>query len=126
MEKIWHYTFYNKLHVALEEHPELLTEAPLNPKANCETMPQIMFETFNTPAMYVAIPAVLSLYTSGCTTGIVMDSLPHEDLMEHGYSFPTTTEQEIVHGIKEKLYYVTLNFEQEMATAASSSTLEKR
>jgi len=28
-----------------------------------------MFETFNCPAMYVAIQAVLSLYASGRTTG---------------------------------------------------------
>jgi actin-related protein len=37
-------------------------------------MAHVMFETFNTPAMYVADQAVLSLYASGRTTGIVLDS----------------------------------------------------
>ncbi|KAK4387389.1 actin [Sesamum angolense] len=145
MEKIWHHTFYNELRVAPEEHPVLLADAPLNPKANRERT-QIMFETFTVPAMYLAFQAVLSLYASGRTTGVVLESgdgilnerykksvgeVKKKDLAGHdltddrGCEFTTTAEREILRDVKEKLAYVALDFEQELETATDRSAVEK-
>ncbi|XP_057435945.1 uncharacterized protein LOC130728471 isoform X1 [Lotus japonicus] len=74
MERVLHHTLYEELHVAPEEHPVLLSDAPLKPKANREKMAQVMFETFNTPALCVSIGAYLALLASGRVTGIVLDS----------------------------------------------------
>jgi len=91
LEKIMHHCFYNELRVSPEERAVLTTEAPLNPKANREKLTQILFESFNVPAMYISIQAVLSLYSSGRTTGIVFDSgdgVSHVVPIFEGYSLP--------------------------------------
>ena len=100
-EKLWHYTFYKALRVAPEEHPVLLTDVAMNPKANREKMTQIMFENHNVPAMYVARHAHLALYASGRNCGISFDSgfgtcraVP----VYEGYSMPSLAQQMDVAG----------------------------
>ena len=149
MERIWHHIFYKELNVDPQKHPVLLTEPPLNSKANREKMTEIMFESLGFPAMYVAMQAVLSLHASGRTSGVVLDSghavshsipvfeghaIPHlilkNDLAGHDLTnylmkilterYSFSTNAEIVRDIKEKVCRVALDFEQEMVNADSS------
>lgn len=73
MEKIWEHCFTNKLNCEPNEHKVMLTEASMSQNA-IEKMASIMFETFNVPALYIANPAVLSLYSVGKFNGIVCES----------------------------------------------------
>lgn len=74
MEKIWHHVYSkDNLNVSSEEHAVLLTESPLNPISSKDKMAEFFFEGLNSPALYFAIQAILSLYASGRTTGIVLD-----------------------------------------------------
>ncbi|XP_062499703.1 alpha-centractin-like [Corticium candelabrum] len=92
MEQIWQYVFSkDQLHTFAEEHPVLLTEAPLNPRQNREKAAEIFFESFNVPALYFSIQAVLSLYAAGKTTGVVLDSgdgVTHSVPIYEGFALP--------------------------------------
>ncbi|EIW70794.1 actin-2 [Tremella mesenterica] len=91
MERIWSWVYGEGLKALSEEHPVLLTEAPLNPRQNRDVAAQIFFETFNVPAFFTSVQAVLSLYSSGRTTGIVLDSgdgVTHAVPVFEGFSMP--------------------------------------
>ncbi|XP_030381702.1 actin-85C-like [Scaptodrosophila lebanonensis] len=91
MVEIWSDCFQQQLGVAPADHPVLLTEAPQNPRAHREKMLEVMFEQFQTPALYVAIQAVLALYASGRTTGLVLDmgdGVSHAVPIYEGYALP--------------------------------------
>ncbi|XP_048208260.1 beta-centractin isoform X2 [Perognathus longimembris pacificus] len=73
------------------EHPVLLTEAPLNPSKNREKAAEVFFETFNVPALFISMQAVLSLYATGRTTGVVLDSgdgVTHAVPIYEGFAMP--------------------------------------
>jgi centractin len=92
MEKIWQHVYSkHQLNASSEEHPVLLTEAPLNPRRNRERAAEIFFETFNVPALYISMQAVLSLYSTGRTTGVVLDSgdgVTHSVPIYEGFALP--------------------------------------
>ncbi|GBG24515.1 Actin-like protein [Hondaea fermentalgiana] len=92
MEKIWSHVYSSEnLDISSEEHPVLLTEAPLNPRTNRERAAEVFFETFGAPALFVSPQATLSLYASGRTTGVVLDSgdgVTHAVPVYEGFTMP--------------------------------------
>ena len=74
LEKFFHYAYYNQMKRAPEEYPILLTEPALNPPDSRARTGQLMFETINAPAFYMANRAAMALVESERETGIVIKS----------------------------------------------------
>ena len=75
LEKILHYIYENQLGIAPSTSAVLITEPPLNPKSNSERLCQLLFETFNVPAMLLATDSTLTMVgNGGMQTGIVVSS----------------------------------------------------
>jgi len=72
MELVWQHA-YDALGASAEAHPLLLTEAPLNASSHREKCAEVLFERMNVPALFFAPQAILSLYASGRTSGLVLD-----------------------------------------------------
>lgn len=129
MKNLWDYTFYEKLKVDPRGRKVLLTEPPMNPKANRQRMVQVMFEEYGFESVYVAIQAVLTLYAQGAslgcdrlsaewtcvraglTTGVVVDSgdgVTHIIPVYSGYSIPHLTRRLDIAGRDVTRYLIKL------------------
>lgn len=82
---------YSQLGINAANHPVIITEPPLNPRANREKTAEVLFNKFNVPSLYMAVNAVFSLYATGRTTGIVFYSghgVSHTVPVYEGYVLP--------------------------------------
>ncbi|CAG9333371.1 unnamed protein product [Blepharisma stoltei] len=142
MKTIWHHLFSKELKANPAEFPILITEPPLNPKDARERMAEIFFEEFSIPAFYVVNQAVLSLYSCGRTTGLVVhcgNQATHAVPIYDGYTLsnvahidiggldltkllsrflreripPWMNNKAVLRKIKEKLCYVSLDLQSE-------------
>ncbi|XP_041660757.1 uncharacterized protein LOC121521087 [Cheilinus undulatus] len=122
MEKIWHHTF-QLLRVDPEDHPVMLTEAAMNPLQNRQRMVEIMFECFGVPFTYVAMQAVLALYASGRSTGVVVDSgdgVSHSVPVFEGYCLPHAVQRFPLAGIDVTMHLKKLLQEQGVCMRTSA------
>ena len=74
LEKLLHQSFYNELRIDPSDHEILLTDAPFNPKSNREKLIQMIFEQFNFNGFHTTLQGILSIYSSGRGSGVVVVS----------------------------------------------------
>ncbi|XP_006864752.1 PREDICTED: actin-like protein 7B [Chrysochloris asiatica] len=74
VQNIWEYIFHTAMKVLPEEHAVLVSDPPFSPISNREKYAELLFETFSIPAMHVTSQALLSIYSYGKTSGLVVES----------------------------------------------------
>lgn len=100
MERIWGHV-YKQMKATAKDHPVLLTEAPQNPLKHREKAAEYFFEKLGVPSMVVSVQGVLSLYATGKTTGLVLDSgdgVTHAMPVFEGYAVPHAVQRSNVAG----------------------------
>eukprot|EP01091_Cochliopodium_minus_P011811 TRINITY_DN3444_c0_g1_i1.p1 TRINITY_DN3444_c0_g1~~TRINITY_DN3444_c0_g1_i1.p1 ORF type:complete len:572 (-),score=154.00 TRINITY_DN3444_c0_g1_i1:27-1742(-) len=122
MDKLWQHTF-KELDVDPEDRRVLLTEPPHNPKENKEKMVEIMFENYDVGELHIAMQAVMSLYSVGKTTGVVMDigdGVAHTVPVSDGFILPHNIQRMNLAGRDLTQYLSVLLAKREMNFTTSS------
>lgn len=74
IEKLLDHIFTKELYVRPEDHPVLITQPPKNPQRDKEKFAELLFDKFNVPALYEEVHSVLTFYSSGRSTGVIVES----------------------------------------------------
>lgn len=77
MEFIFEHAFLDLLDIVPEETLALITEPAMTSTKNREKMAEFLFDVFGMPGIHMMSQAVLSLFSTGRTTGLVIDSGDH-------------------------------------------------
>ena len=74
IERIFDNIFKEELKISPTEYNIIISEPCFNPKENREKIAHILFQTYSVPALYIGNQAVLSLNSTGRTTGVSIES----------------------------------------------------
>jgi len=74
LEALWDYIFNEGLMIDPSEHPLFVSECSWNTRNIREKLTELAFEKYQVQAFYVAKNAVLSAFSSGRSTGLILDS----------------------------------------------------
>lgn len=93
IEWLWERAF-RELKTPPERQAVLLADSPLSPRTNREKLAEVMFETFGVPALYVENQSVLSVFSCGRTSGLVVESgagCSYATPVHEGFYLPSNT-----------------------------------
>jgi len=133
------------MRVAAREHPILIAEPVNSPKKDREKLTTFMFEEYNVPYLRLINSGALSLLSAGKTTGLVIESGQHRtqlipihqgtvlssmvhtldwgglNLTNYLAKLMGKSDTPMVRDLKEKLCYISLNYEEEKKKTLTKS-----
>jgi len=74
MENLWSHLFFCGLKALAEEQPVLMADSPSCPSTNREKVAEVLFESFQVPALHMANTGFLSLCAYSRVTGLAVEA----------------------------------------------------
>ncbi|XP_078533996.1 actin-like protein 7B [Lissotriton helveticus] len=96
VQDILEYIFKKEMNIAPEEHAALVSDPPLGPITNREKYSEMMFEVFGSPAIHIANQSILSMYSYGRISGLVIETghgVSYVVPIHEGYMVPNLTKR---------------------------------